>query len=128
MNTLSKEELIRAVKEIADAISPRWVLFENGTFVILRNDQQPDAIGFWAVEMLETYGIVAREDRPLLFEVKATNKGWLVTGDYWAIYTYVDPIEIKGDTTDLEKIGRHGMAKRNSDSVAPKIIFLQDEL
>ena len=128
MSLLSKELLIRNVKDIADRIYSRWVLFENGTFVMLRNDQQPLAIGFWAVEVLATEGIVTRQNRDLKFSVKPAFEGWLVTGDYWAIYTYVHESEIKGSHSDLMGIGQFGMAKRHSDSVGPRIIFFQDEL
>ena len=126
MSILDKNTLISNVKDIADRIYPRWVLFENGTFVMLRDDQQPIAIGFWAVQILETEGIVTRQNRDLKFSVTPAFEGWLVTGDYWAIYTYVHKSEIK--TRDLKEIGQFGMAKRHSDSVGPRIIFLQDEL
>ncbi len=125
---LSEKQLIDNVKK---AISPQfkdWVLFSNGTYIILEDSTIKDKKER-AIEIMKENGPVyigSPSGDMSITKLTYTN-GWVVGGDYYGMYTYVDPIELEAkginDPKDID-VGLLGRAKRDKDGKSPKVIFV----
>ncbi|WP_080058748.1 hypothetical protein [Spirosoma aerolatum] len=124
---LSDEELIAHVRK---AILPQfkdWVLFANGTYVIIEDSTIADKPKT-AIELMKKYGPIHVGSPAADFGVISLihTEGWVVNGHYAAMYTYVHPSELgKEAPSDLE-IGLKGRAKRDMDGKGPKVIYVND--
>jgi hypothetical protein len=120
-----KAAFIKVAQREASKLSPRWVLFEFGSFLSIRNDNT-ESIGLYAREVLEKHGHMRRSGGDkILYEVQAIEGGWLVSSVQVGLYTIVLEEEVQNLPKDLKSIGEFGLGKRHSDSVDPHIIFIE---
>ena len=125
---LTKEELI---KQVQLAINPKfknWILFKNGTFVIIE-DISEEEIETAGIEKMKEFGPVYVGSEAADFRtITLTNvEGWLVSGHGYGMYTYVHPTELEKENPDSHEIGLFGRSKRNLDGLNPEIICLSSE-
>ena len=126
MVPMTKEILIGHVKL---AINPKfqdWVLFQNGTYLILDNADKIADIEAEAMNLMKEFGPVSAGGPAGDFSVTHLNQteGWVVSGHGYGMYTYVNPKELdKESPTDIE-IGLYGRSKRDLDGETPKIIHI----
>ena len=125
---LDPKTLIEHVKLAINPKYPHWVLFSNGTYIIIGDLTIKDEAAF-AIKIMKEYGPVHIGSPDGDFGVKHLNKteGWVVSGNYSAMYTYVDPEELKQagikNPSDID-IGLFGRNKRDKDGKECKIIFI----
>jgi len=123
---MEPEALIDTWRRIIIGGPKSWVLFANGTCVIL---MQPEAdLAAQATELLREYGPVhvgssAGDFGTVTLE---PGPGWVVYGNHNDILTYVDPSELDPEPEDLA-IGLHGRAKRNQDGLDLQILHVEDK-
>jgi hypothetical protein len=122
---LTQSEIIAHVKK---AINPRfktWVLFSNGTYVIIEDSTVAD-IRQKAIDIMKEYGPVnaGTPAGDMSITKLKHSDGWVVGGHYYGMYTYVNALEIQKDKpTDLD-IGVFGRNKRSKDGKELKVIHV----
>lgn len=104
-----------------------WVLFENGTCVILMEPKED--LAAQAIDIMKEYGPVhvgsASADMGI---TELTNyPGWVVTGHHPDILNYMSPEEFKTDNPNDVAIGVLGRSKREADSKSLNIIHIEDK-
>ena len=123
---LTKSDLIHNVRL---AINPKfqdWILFKNGTYIVFDNaDIIPD-LESEAIKLMKEFGPVYAGGSAGDFGTAnlGKNKGWIVSGHGYGMYTYVDPSEIKHKKTNDVEIGLFGRNKRDLDGKNPNIIHV----
>jgi hypothetical protein len=103
-----------------------WVLFENGTCVILM--EPGDDLAAQAVAFMKEWGTVHPGSPAGDFGVieLPDGLGWVVTGHYDDILILVGPDEVSpGDVNDLA-VGLLGRSKRDRDSAELRIVHVED--
>lgn len=120
------ESLIETWRKIILGEEKSWVLFENGTVVILMEPQTD--LSAQAAELMQEWGkvlvgtpagdfsIIKLEDDP----------GWVVTCHHPDILNYVSAEEIGKDANDW-KIGLRGRSKRDEDATDLNAIHVEDK-
>ncbi len=117
-------DLIAVWKTIVNSPEKSWVLFENGTCVILmepRGDLADQAAG-----LLREWGPVRAGTPSGDFDTieLADAPGWVVTCHPDDILTYVGPDEI--DSPDDLVVGLLGRSKRNRDAGRLRVRHVED--
>lgn len=123
---LSSEELLSKVQQSIIPVYKNWVLFKNGTYVILDDISGIPDVAQEALRLLEAY-------RPKS-AVETTNwdysishldrvEGWSVYGRGYGIYTYVNPNEMI-DAASPPNIIVFSKNKRTLDENNPQIIYI----
>lgn len=104
--------------------SMSWVLFKNGTCVMLLNPEED--LQTQAIKILKEHGSVVAGTPSGDFEVSKIPeiKGWVVTGDYPGIMIYVSYEEASNSENDFE-IGMLGRRKRELDTKALEVIHIE---
>ena len=104
-----------------------WVLFENGTCVILMKPNED--LAAQAIDIMKEYGPVHVGSASADMEItELTNyPGWVVTGHHPDILNYVSPDELKNDDTDDVIVGFLGRSTREADSKSLNIIHIEDK-
>ena len=104
-----------------------WVLFENGTCVILPEPEED--LAAQAIEIMEEYGPVhVGTGSADMGVTKLSNyPGWVVTGHHPDMLNYVSPEEVESDDTEDFVIGILGRSKREADSKSLNIIHIEDK-
>lgn len=115
---MSSEELATVYKKIIDPKFKYWVVFTQGTCVIIYKSQ--GNLENEAKEALQKYGSVTPGTPSGDFTVTKVDSGWIVSGDQPGILNYVSEDE-GGGKEDFE-IGLIGRNKKELDSKEPKII------
>ena len=103
-----------------------WVLFENGTAVILmepKGDLQAQA-----TELMKEWGPVHAGGPAGDFAVVDLRDypGWVVTCHHNDILTYVGPSELEEEEPQEVTIGLHGRSKRDLDASTSSVIHVVD--
>ena len=103
-----------------------WVLFANGTCVILT--QPEENLANQAAELLRKYGPVAAGSPAGDFGTVTLRPGpgWVVYGHHNDILTYVDPSEVAPDANNLT-VGLYGRSKRDKDGREPIALHVEDK-
>jgi hypothetical protein len=123
--------LTKLIEHVRLAINPKfhqWVLFSNGTYIIIEDATIQDQAAF-AKKIMREYGPVHVGSPAADFAVTHLNKteGWVVGGHYHGMYTYVNPDELKKagleNPTDVD-IGLFGRGKRNKDGKECYVVFI----
>lgn len=118
-------ELVDIFKKAVIDSSTNWVLFKNGTCVLLLNSQED--IQSQAIKILKEHGSVIPGTPSGDFEVTKIPEidGWLITGDYPGILNYVSSQDgqKKGDF----EIGMIGRERRELDAKELGIIHVEDK-
>lgn len=120
------DELVQVWRSIIIGDDKSWVLFENGTCVILM--EQEDDLASQAIELLKEWGPVhagcsAGDFSTITLE---NDDGWVVTSHHNDILTYVAPDEVGDDASDVS-VGLYGRSKRNQDAAALSVIHVEDK-
>ncbi len=127
-DSLDPKTLIKHVKLAINPRYTRWVLFSNGTYIIIENDTIADE-GAFAKKIMSEYGLVHAGSPAGDFSVTHLSKteGWVVSGNYYGMYTYVGPSELKKagvqNPSDVD-VGLFGRRKRENDGKECRIIFV----
>jgi hypothetical protein len=106
--------------------SKAWVLFKNGTVVMLTEPEGD--LRSQAIALMSEWGPVRPACSAGDFSaVKLTDHpGWVVTCHHEDILTYIDPSEVdRYELTDVA-IGLHGRGKRDLDAKELNVIHVQD--
>ncbi|SNX64635.1 hypothetical protein SAMN06272735_6463 [Streptomyces sp. TLI_55] len=118
------EHLVEVWQRILAPSGVSWVLFENGTCVMLK---EPDGeLAGQAVEILRQYGPVRAGGPAGDFGTRALKDGtgWLVTGHHPDVVTYVGSEE-PADPSNLA-VGLHGRSKRHRDGTDLQVVHVED--
>ena len=102
-----------------------WVLFENGTCVIL---MEPGAdLAAQATQIIREWGPVHAGSPAGDFSVITLKDapGWVVTGHHPDVPTYVSPEEVGPEPTELA-VGLAGRSRRDADGVEPHVIHVEN--
>jgi len=121
------EDLIEAWRQIIVGENKSWVLFENGTCVIL---MQPEAdLKQQAIALMEEWGPVHAGTPAGDFSVVelTAHPGWVVTCHHSDILTYVSPQEFDEPEPEEISIGLLGRAKRDQDARELQVIHVEDK-
>jgi hypothetical protein len=122
--TMNKDALLAHVKQAINPKFTNWVLFSNGTYIILedtvQNKQQV------ALNLMKEYGPVYTGSPAGDFSIISLNQteGWIVTSHYYGMYTYVHPSEINSEKPSDIDIGLFGRSKREKDAMELEIIHI----
>jgi hypothetical protein len=113
-------------KALISADTKSWVLFENGTVVVLMAPE--DNLKSQALDLLKEWGPVHVGSPTGDFSVipLSNHSGWIVTCHHNDILTYVAPSEIKEDKPSDVMVGLHGRSKRGWDAHDLKVIHIED--
>ncbi|WP_107037380.1 hypothetical protein [Brumimicrobium mesophilum] len=111
------------------AINPQfqdWVLFENGTYIILDDVSQISDVKSEAIKLMKEFGPVSTGGPAGDFGVTYLNEteGWTVSGHGYGMYTYVNPSELDSNSPDDATIGLYGRSKRHKDGQEANIIYI----
>ncbi len=119
-------DLVHIFKKVITDPFMSWVLFKNGTCVMLLS---PDGdIRAQSIKILKEHGLVIAGTPSGDFEVTKIPdiNGWVITGDYPGIMIYVSSEEVDKKNSDFE-IGMIGRSKRERDSKELEIIYVEDK-
>ncbi|MEN8215562.1 MAG: hypothetical protein ABFS56_04150 [Pseudomonadota bacterium] len=120
------DQLVAQWRNIIVGDDKSWVLFENGTCVILMEPETD--LSAQAVELMKEWGPVhagtsAGDFSTITLE---DDSGWVVTSHHNDILTYVAPEEGGDEPTDLS-VGLLGRSKRNQDAESLAVIHIEDK-
>jgi hypothetical protein len=120
------ESLIDKWRSIIIGDHKSWVLFANGTCVILM--QPSDDLASQATELLREYGPVSAGSSAGDFGTITLEPGpgWVVYGHHNDILTYVDPSEVDADSNDLV-VGLFGRSKRDRDGQELCVVHVEEK-
>jgi hypothetical protein len=112
-------------KGILEHSGASWVLFSNGTCVIVREPGKDLAAQARAI--LLDWGPVAAGTPYGDFTVQhlKSSPGWLIGCHHPDILTHVGPDEVGPASSDV-KIGVAGREKRRQDARDPKVVHVED--
>jgi len=113
-------------RDIIQDLEKSWVLFRNGTCVIL---VQPEGdLAAQAIELMRKWGPVQVATPSADFDIiyLASTPGWVVTCHHKDILTYVGPNEMMSPEPNDILIGLLGRSKRDRDAQELKIIHVED--
>ncbi|MEO3873451.1 hypothetical protein ABGB18_31965 [Nonomuraea sp. B12E4] len=121
MNQTSMIETWRRLLDPAKS----WVLFEQGTCVILM--EPAGELAQQATTLLREYGPVVGGTPAGDFDIIDLDDapGWAVTGHHPDILTYVDPSEV--DNEEDFVVGLYGRGKRDQDGHDLTVIHVEDK-
>lgn len=119
-------DLVQIYKKIIVDSSTSWVLFKNGTCVMLLNPEED--VHTQAIKILKEHGSVVAGTPSGDFEVTKIPviDGWVITGDYPGIMIYVSSQEADKKNSDFE-IGMTGRTKRENDAKALEVVHIEDK-
>ncbi len=120
-------DLLSVYKKIIIDSSMNWVLFKNGTCVMLLKPEKD--IQAQAIKILKEHGSVVAGTPSGDFEVTKIPEinGWVVTGNYPGIMMYVSQEEAGKKNSDFE-IGIAGRTKRQKDTKELIVIHVEDKM
>lgn len=121
----SIDDLVRAWRSIIVGEKKAWVLFENGTCVILPN--ATGDLAQQAIALLSEWGPVHAGSPAGDFSVVqlANSPGWVVTCQHPDILTYVAPDELSPEPSEL-MIGIIGRGKRDDDAHELNVVHIEE--
>ena len=119
--------LIERWLDIIRDLEKSWVLFRNGTCVILVKPEG-DLVAR-AIELMKEWGPVQVATPSADFDIidLASAPGWIVTCHHKDILTYVGPDEMMSTEPNEILIGLLGRSKRDQDAQELKIIHIEDK-
>lgn len=119
-------DLINIYKKVVTDPLMNWVLFKNGTCVMLLEPQKD--IKAQATQILQKHGVVIAGTSSGDFEVTKISEinGWVVTGDYPGIMVYVSDDEADSKKSDFE-IGMIGRTKRETDAKVLEVVYVEEK-
>jgi len=123
---LTKKELIKHIKLAINPKFENWILFKNGTYIIIEDTADEKEIEKQGLEKMKEFGPVHVGGSAGDFGTTTLNKteGWVVSGHGYGMYTYVHPNEIDKKKSEDYDIGLYGRSKRDKDGVSPEIVCI----
>ena len=123
---LTKEELIKHVQLAINPAFENWILFKNGTYIILEEVSDERKIELQGMEQMLKYGPVYPGGQAGDFvTISLSNtEGWVISGHGYGMYTYVHPSELEQENPKDFEIGLYGRSKRGLDGANPEIICI----
>ena len=120
------DELVDVWRSIIVGDDKSWVLFENGTCVILMEPE--DDLSAQSFELIKVWwpvnaGSSAGDFSTITLEIKT---GWVVNSHHNEILTYVG-LEESGDNPSDLSVGLLGRSKRNQDAESLTVIHVEDK-
>jgi hypothetical protein len=124
---VSAEPVVAVWRRIIVGAAKSWVLFKNGTCVILP-EPEPD-LAAQAIELMRRWGPVRPGSAAGDFSIiqLADAPGWVVTGHHGDILTYVAPDEVEADSSGDLMVGLIGRLKRDQDARELEVIHVEDK-
>lgn len=121
-----KDKLVQTWRKIIIGNNKSWVLFQNGTCVILMQPQSD--LKQQAITLMKEYGPVHAGSSFGDFCVIALTEdtGWVVECHHPDILTYVAPDEVAQDESDDIQVGLLGRSKRGADATELIVIHVED--
>ena len=121
-----KNDLVNKWRQIITGDDKSWVLFENGTCVILMEPEED--LAAQAITLMKEWGPVhagcsAGDFSTITLEDET---GWVVTSHHNDILTYVFPAEAADEPSDLS-VGLLGRSKRRQDADSLTVIHVEDK-
>jgi hypothetical protein len=119
-------ELVEAWRVTINGPGKSWVLFENGTCVIL---MEPEAdLAAQATALLRAYGPVRAGSSFGDFSTITLEdgRGWVVTRHHNDILTFVGPDEVSRDAEEVV-VGLLGRSKRGQDAEDLRVLHVEDK-
>jgi len=128
-NKLTKEELIKHIKLAINPAFENWILFNNGTYIIIEDTSDEKEIEIRGLEMMKEFGPAGAGGPAGDFGITTLTKteGWVVSGHGYGMYTYVHPIELEKENPPDLIIGLYGRSKRDMDGENPEIICMSSK-
>ncbi len=128
-----KDFLIDTYRKMIIGEQKSWVLFENGTCIILMNPEKD--LSSQALTLLAEYGSVQSGTPAGDFSIICLTamEGWCVECHHPDIINYVSPEELGFPPEELAKnklemvVGLLGRSKRDTDAKHPLIIHVEDK-
>ena len=119
-------KLVQIWHDIIVGDKKSWVLFENGTCVILM--EPSDDLKEQAIALMKEYGPVHAGGSAGDFSVTTLTEypGWVVHGHHPDMLNYVAPDEVEDDQDVY--IGLLGRSKRDEDARALKVIHVENKI
>jgi len=119
-------DLVEIWRQIILGDQKSWVLFENGTCVILMEPELD--LRAQTIEIMQEWGPVHAGSAAGDFgTIKLDNApGWVVTGHHPEMLTYVAPDELDNREPTELAVGLLGRSKRNRGSEELRIVHLED--
>ena len=104
-----------------------WVVFENGTCVVLGEPEADTVLADTAVDLMREWGPVVTGTEAADFNVVTLTEdaGWVVTCHHIDIMTLVQPREVEAHADDL-MVGMYGRTKRDRDARDLVIAHVED--
>jgi hypothetical protein len=120
------KELVDVWRSIIRGDEKSWVLFENGTCVVLMEPQGD--LAAQATALLREWGPVHAGSSFGDFSTIELegDKGWVVTCHHNDILTYVGPDEVAPEAASDLGVGLLGRSKRGQDAEEPRVIHVED--
>jgi hypothetical protein len=124
-------QLVEVWRHINAGNEKSWVLFKNGTCVILTEPEQD--LAKQAIELMKEWGpvIVGTDGGDFLPKELKDYPGWVITFNHPDILTYVGPDElIEGNPRGLPPdliAGLLGRSKRHQDAEEFIIVHIEDK-
>ena len=122
-------ELLERVKLAINPAFSDWVLFKNGTYIIVDDADSNFDVPANAVRAMREYGPVSVGGPAGDFEVFHLDEteGWVVGGHGYGMYTYVHPSELTATSPSDVEIGLLGRSKRDLDGADPTILHVNSK-
>lgn len=119
-------KLVAAWRDVINGPDKSWVVFENGTCVVL-TDPTGD-LAEQAVSTLREHGPVHPGSSFGDFGTITLDdgRGWVVTCHHNDILTYVAPDEVTADRADDLIVGLLGRSKRGQDAEELRVVHVED--
>ena len=123
---MERAELVEAWRATINGPDKSWVLFENGTCVIL---MEPEAdLSAQATALLKEFGPVSAGSSFGDFSVITLDdgRGWVVTCHHNDILTFVGPDEVRHGAEEVA-VGLYGRSKRGQDAEELRVLHVEDK-
>ncbi|MFK7797861.1 MAG: hypothetical protein AB8E82_10440 [Aureispira sp.] len=123
---LSPEQLLEKVQQSIIPVYKNWVLFKNGTYIILDDISNIPDVGQEAIRLLAAYRPKSVMEKPSWdYSISHLERveGWSVYGNGYGIYTYVHPSEMV-DAPAPPTIIVFSKNKRMLDEANPEILYI----
>ncbi|MFT5618650.1 MAG: hypothetical protein ACI85I_001885 [Arenicella sp.] len=122
----TQEELIKHVKLAINPKFENWILFKNGTYIIIEDSTSAKEIEEEGLKKMKEFGPVHVGGSAGDFGTITLDKtiGWVVSCHGYGMYTYVHPNELEKENPEDVEIGLYGRSKRDSDGLKPEIIYI----